>query len=96
MNYVDVILPVPLEGMFTYAVPAVLQDRMQVGIRVRVPFGRTRTYLAIVARLHDEEPQGYEVKTWKIWYQGNREIKREVLFVTTYKAYQETVEYNPQ
>ena len=40
--------------------------------------------------------QGYEVKTWKIWYQGSREIKREVLFVTTYKAYQETVEYNPQ
>ena len=63
MNYVDVILPVPLEGMFTYAVPAVLQDRIQVGIRVRVPFGRTKTYLAIVARLHNEEPQGYEVKT---------------------------------
>ena len=63
MNYVDVILPVPLEGMFTYAVPAVLQDRIQVGIRVRVPFGRTKTYLAVVARLHNEEPQGYEVKT---------------------------------
>ena len=63
MNFVDVILPVPLEGMFTYAVPAVLQDRMQVGVRVRVPFGRTKTYLAIVARLHDEEPQGYEVKS---------------------------------
>jgi vancomycin resistance protein YoaR len=39
--------------------------------------------------------KGYEVTTWKIWYQGNREIKREVLFKTTYKAYQETVEYNP-
>ena len=40
--------------------------------------------------------KGYEVNTWKIWYQGNREIKREILFKTTYKAYQETVEYNPQ
>jgi len=40
--------------------------------------------------------KGYEVNTWKVWYQGNREIKREVLFKTTYKAYQETVEYNPQ
>ena len=39
--------------------------------------------------------KGYEVTTWKVWYQGNREIKREVLFKTTYKAYQETVEYNP-
>ncbi|QTE72462.1 VanW family protein [Clostridiales bacterium FE2011] len=40
--------------------------------------------------------KGYEVNTWKVWYQGDREIKREVLFKTTYKAYQETVEYNPQ
>ncbi len=39
--------------------------------------------------------EGYEVTTWKIWYQGEREIKREVLFKTTYKAYQETIEYNP-
>ena len=39
--------------------------------------------------------KGYEVTTWKVWYNGNREIKREVLFKTTYKAYQETVEYNP-
>ena len=39
--------------------------------------------------------KGYEVTTWKVWYQGNRETKREVLFKTTYKAYQETVEYHP-
>ena len=39
--------------------------------------------------------KGYEVNTWKVWYQGNRETKREILFKTTYKAYQETVEYNP-
>ena len=40
--------------------------------------------------------KGYEVNTWKVWYQGNRETKRELLFKTTYKAYQETVEYNPR
>ena len=40
--------------------------------------------------------EGYEVQTWKVWYQGDREIRRESLFKTTYKAYQETVEYNPQ
>lgn len=40
--------------------------------------------------------QGYEVNTWKVWYQGSRETKRELLFKTTYKAYQETVEYNPR
>ena len=39
---------------------------------------------------------GYVVETWKIWYQGNRVVKEELLYTTTYKAYQETVEYNPQ
>ncbi len=39
--------------------------------------------------------QGYEVNTWKVWYQGNKEVRRELLFKTTYKAYQETVEYGP-
>ena len=36
------------------------------------------------------------LNTWKVWYQGNREIKREILFKTTYRAYQETIEYNPK
>ena len=39
--------------------------------------------------------EGCVVETWKIWYRGNAEEKRELLFTTTYKAYQETVEYNP-
>ena len=39
--------------------------------------------------------QGYEVNTWKVWYQGSKEVRRELLFKTTYKAYQETVEYGP-
>ena len=39
---------------------------------------------------------GCVVETWKVWKQGNREIKRELLFKSTYKAYQETVEYNPR
>lgn len=62
MSYVDVILPVPLEGMFTYTVSAAYEPRMQVGIRVLVPFGRSKSYVGIVARQHDEQPQGYEVK----------------------------------
>ena len=37
---------------------------------------------------------GYVVDTWKVWYQGEKETRRELLFTTTYKAYQETVEYN--
>lgn len=39
--------------------------------------------------------KGYVVETWKIWRQGSNEIRRELLFTSTYKAYQETIEYNP-
>lgn len=41
-----------------------------------------------------EARKGYEVETWKIWYRDGYELKRELLFKTTYKAYQETWEYN--
>ena len=60
MTYADVILPVPLEGMFTYAVPESMA--LGVGMRVLVGFGRSKTYVGLVARLHDVKPQGYEVK----------------------------------
>ena len=63
MTYADLILPLPLQGTFTYALPASMQSEVQVGMRVLVPFGRNKTYLGIVARLHDEQPQGYEVKS---------------------------------
>ena len=39
--------------------------------------------------------KGYMVETWKIWKQNGSEVKRELLFTTTYKPYQETIEYNP-
>ena len=60
MQYVDLILPVPLHGVFTYAVPEGMT--VGVGCRVLVTFGRNKTYLGIVVRLHHQKPEGYEVK----------------------------------
>ena len=60
MSYADIILPVPLPGTFTYAVPEGMD--IKVGIRVLVNFGRSKMYLGIVARLHNQQPTGYEVK----------------------------------
>ena len=40
--------------------------------------------------------KGYEVETWKIKKQNGKVISRELLCKSTYKAYQETYEYNPQ
>ena len=60
MTYADLILPVPLEGLFTYAVPEGMA--LEAGMRVVVGFGRSKTYVGLVARIHDRQPQGYEVK----------------------------------
>lgn len=63
MKYADVILPLPLEGLFTYAIPPSLDGgAVRFGVRVIVPFGRSKTYVGVVARVHGDEPQGYEVK----------------------------------
>ena len=43
MTYADIILPLPLEGYFTYCVPDTLAPRLQPGCRVRVPLGKTKT-----------------------------------------------------
>ena len=56
MKFADVILPLPLEGVFTYAVPSSLAARVQPGLRVIVPFGKTKRYTALVMCLHDVEP----------------------------------------
>ena len=55
-RYADVILPLPLQGTFTYMLPPDCAAVPQVGCRVTVPFGSKKFYTAIVARLHDEEP----------------------------------------
>ncbi len=60
--FVDVILPLPLCGMFTYAVPEQLTAGVGVGKRVLVPFGRGKNYVGLVAAVHDRQPQDYEVK----------------------------------
>lgn len=61
-RFADVILPLPLARYFTYRIPETWQESLVSGSRVIVPFGRKRYYTAIVVHLHDNEPQGYEVK----------------------------------
>ena len=47
MRYVEVILPLPLEGTFTYVVPDALLDKVVPCVRLLVPFGKTKTYIGI-------------------------------------------------
>ena len=57
MHYVDVILPLPLEGTFTYSVPESMEAQVRMGVRVLVPLGRSKTYTAMAVRLHSEKPE---------------------------------------
>ena len=57
MHYVDVILPLPLEGTFTYSVPESMVAQVRMGVRVLVPLGRSKTYTAMAVRLHSEKPE---------------------------------------
>ena len=55
-QFADVILPLPLEGTFTYSLPKSFSSLVQVGCRIIVPFGTAKYYSAIVMKLHDNIP----------------------------------------
>ena len=56
MYFVDVILPVPLEGLFTYGLPDKWAERVTMGVRVLVPLGKSKHYIAMAVRVHQTEP----------------------------------------
>ena len=61
MLYVDVLLPLPLEGLFTYAVPEEMEAQVRFGVRLVVPLGRSKTYVAIAVKIHGQQPE-FKVK----------------------------------
>ena len=62
MTYANIILPLPLEGYFTYGVPDALASDVRPGDRVSVPLGKCKTYVGIVAAYPVEIPDSSEEK----------------------------------
>jgi primosomal protein N' (replication factor Y) len=60
--YVQVILPLAVEGFYTYEVPEVLKKRVKPGSRVLVSFGKKKLYSAIVHALVNEAPRTFQSK----------------------------------
>ena len=58
-NFVDLAMPVPLDGAFTYAIPAGMELRL--GMAVRAPWG-SRTLIGVVVGLRDAPPDGIAVR----------------------------------
>lgn len=55
--FADVLLPLPLPGLFTYRVPRDLEDVVAFGRRAIVPFGRSRLYSGLIIKVHQVAPQ---------------------------------------
>lgn len=60
--FVDVILPVPIEQVFTYRVPYELNQAVDVGFRVIVPFGKSKLLTGIITSIHQNVPTNYQAK----------------------------------
>ena len=62
MNFVDLIIPLPLPNLFTYSVPIHCIEEVAVGKRVIVEFGKKKLFSCIIAKLHNTPPKIYEAK----------------------------------
>lgn len=64
MNYfLDVILPIPLQKAFTYHITEAEAQFLKTGMRVAVPFGKSKIYTALAYKIHNNAPTAYDAKT---------------------------------
>lgn len=61
-KYVDVILPLPLRQFFTYAITEQEYHFLVPGMRLAVPFGKSKVYTSLVYKTHQMPPEKYEAK----------------------------------
>ncbi|HSD13977.1 MAG TPA: primosomal protein N' [Flavobacterium sp.] len=61
-HFVEVVLPLALPKTFTYLVSEAEFEYIQKGMRVAVPFGKSKIYTALVIDLHQNAPTLYQAK----------------------------------
>ena len=62
MYFVEVILPLSLAKTFTYSVSETEYHYIKKGMRVAVPFGKSKIYTALVIETHENKPALYDAK----------------------------------
>lgn len=60
--FAEIVLPVPVAKLFTYRVPAALNEHIKRGQRVIVPFGQKKIMTGILVHVHHHPPKEYEAK----------------------------------
>jgi primosomal protein N' (replication factor Y) len=62
LYFIEVVLPLAVSKTFTYQVSEAEFHYIQIGMRVAVPFGKTKIYTALVLDKNNTPPQLYEAK----------------------------------
>ncbi|UCH15104.1 MAG: DEAD/DEAH box helicase family protein, partial [Bacteroidales bacterium] len=62
-QFADVILPLPIQSLFTYKVDKEHAGIIRPGLRVTVQFGKRKIYTALVRRVHNINPVEYDIKS---------------------------------
>ncbi|HMN32332.1 MAG TPA: hypothetical protein PKA54_03090 [Chitinophagaceae bacterium] len=62
MKYADIILPLAIANTYTFGVPIEFQEKIKIGMRVEVQFGKRKIYSGLVMKLHNQKPEVYDVK----------------------------------
>ncbi len=60
--FLDVILPIPVPRLFTYKITSAEASFIKKGMRVAVPFGKSKIYTAVAFQTHQNPPTAYEAK----------------------------------
>ena len=72
MNYyADVILPLPIQGTFTYQLSLKQSKSLGIGHRVAVSFGKRKIYTGVIKKIHNEKPEFGELKPIEFSYDKN-------------------------
>ncbi len=62
MFFADIIIPVPTPQLYTYSIPENLQQNCKTGMRVSVPFGKTKIHTGVIRKIHQIAPTEYKFK----------------------------------
>ncbi len=87
-RFAEILLPVPIPKFFTYRVPQTINEKIQVGQRVIVPFGQKKILTGIIFSIHEQPPKEYEAK-----YILELLDETEVIYEQQFKLYRWMADY---
>lgn len=62
MLLIDIILPLAVDGAYTYRLPDTCNVNPQIGMRVLVPLGKKKIYTGIIYRIHSDAPAAADIE----------------------------------